>query len=249
LQILLEKLEKVVKKIGKPSIASTNSAVMAAIGGTSRTEIARTLPVSEFLWDSNTMNGTVGWLFNQTGINQEMAGWALNPSQKVAVSASLKVRLSLIRGPPGTGKTDTLVAIIEIAVKLALHSNKPLRLCITAFTCDALGNLCRRLGDALQAKGIAVPLYWVHSAFNKTAVPSGMVDLSLPKKGTHPLSVQSNFFNALMNPLSPLVFASTTQQIHNIAEIHCGRLDKPLVDFLVVDEASQMGIANPPYQV
>ena len=43
----------------------------------------------------------------------------LNPSQRKAVKAAMQNTLTLWRGPPGTGKTRTLVALIASVVNFA----------------------------------------------------------------------------------------------------------------------------------
>jgi Lhr-like helicase len=50
----------------------------------------------------------------------------LTPSQKQAIQKACCQRLTLIWGPPGTGKTKTLAMITAL---MSLHSNKPILVC------------------------------------------------------------------------------------------------------------------------
>lgn len=64
----------------------------------------------------------------------------LNPSQNLAVSTSLTTPLLCLWGPPGTGKTETILSII-----LSLQSHFPdSRILLTAPTHNAVDNVLRR---------------------------------------------------------------------------------------------------------
>ncbi|KAJ2897737.1 hypothetical protein MKZ38_004413 [Zalerion maritima] len=63
----------------------------------------------------------------------------LNPSQRAAVDASIEYPLTCLWGPPGTGKTQTVVEIIQ-----ALQMSKESRILVTAPTHNAVDNIMRR---------------------------------------------------------------------------------------------------------
>ena len=62
-------------------------------------------------------------------------------SQTSAFNHVLKRRLSLVWGPPGTGKTHFLAKAILSMAKASLDSGKALRIAVTAFTHAAIENL------------------------------------------------------------------------------------------------------------
>ena len=49
--------------------------------------------------------------------------YKLNSSQEKAIYTSLNNRVSIIHGPPGTGKTKTIVALVDLIRKLCQHQN------------------------------------------------------------------------------------------------------------------------------
>ncbi|RYP23845.1 hypothetical protein DL765_000922 [Monosporascus sp. GIB2] len=80
---------------------------------------------------------------------------SLNESQNAALAASVKHPLVFIWGPPGTGKTHTIVAILTQLLKALPKS----RFLVTAPTHNAVDNLLRRfIHDAEAKKCGAVPV-------------------------------------------------------------------------------------------
>lgn len=74
---------------------------------------------------------------------------SLNDSQLAAVSAALTHPLCLLWGPPGTGKTRTIVSIL---IQLLLHSSPTSRVLVTAPTHNAVDNVLRKF---IELHGIA----------------------------------------------------------------------------------------------
>jgi hypothetical protein len=80
---------------------------------------------------------------------------SLNESQNAALAASMKHPLTFIWGPPGTGKTHTIVVILTQLLKALPKS----RFLVTAPTHNAVDNLLRRfIHDAEAKKCGAVPV-------------------------------------------------------------------------------------------
>ena len=74
----------------------------------------------------------------------------LNESQNAAVAASLDASLICLWGPPGTGKTHTIVAILQ---ELFLHHEPHQRILVAAPTHNAVDNVMRKYLAATTAKG------------------------------------------------------------------------------------------------
>lgn len=73
-----------------------------------------------------------------------------NTSQKQAVQDSYKSHISLIWGPPGTGKTTVAVKILELLVRTLEDSE---RILMTASTHNAVDNVLERFARANDSKG------------------------------------------------------------------------------------------------
>lgn len=82
-----------------------------------------------------------------------MAGFTR--SQTSAFNHVLKNRLTLIWGPPGTGKTHFLAKAVLSMARAAQESRKPFRAAVTAFTHAAVENLLVEIRDHADLFGIA----------------------------------------------------------------------------------------------
>src|SRR5690606_3688610 len=65
------------------------------------------------------------------------ANWPCNQSQQGAIQHCLTKRLSIVWGPPGTGKTTTAAALLAARILLAQAAQQPLRLLVTGPTYTA----------------------------------------------------------------------------------------------------------------
>src|SRR5690606_1566512 len=101
------KLREVLKAIGNPPVAVKNSRVQPATGLETKARVSKGAEptLADFLWRGAMMSQEptprdLGPIRNAL----EAAGLRLNPSQWRAWATALHQRLSLIWGPPGTGK-------------------------------------------------------------------------------------------------------------------------------------------------
>lgn len=86
-----------------------------------------------------------------SGMTLSEADASLNTSQRSAVEAAQKNRLICLWGPPGTGKTQTIVAIIR---KLQ-QDPKIERILVTAPTHNAVDNVMRRYLSRISKEGLS----------------------------------------------------------------------------------------------
>ena len=79
----------------------------------------------------------------------------LNRAQLAAFRGVTAVPLSLIWGPPGTGKTTMLGHLLLAYALAAERQNRPLRILVAAFTHNAINNVLKKVVDLLAAFGLA----------------------------------------------------------------------------------------------
>lgn len=81
------------------------------------------------------------------------AGLGLTASQTAAYREIRKRRVVAVWGPPGTGKTHCIAAVILGLAKAHAAAGKPFRVLVTAFTHAAIENVLRKLVDLRPSVG------------------------------------------------------------------------------------------------
>ncbi len=156
----------------------------------------------------------------EAGLLAGKAGFT--PSQARAFERMLANRLTLVWGPPGTGKTHFLAAAVLALVKARKVHGRRVRVGVTAFTHAAIENLLVKMQESIDEYGLAadLPLYKLRDL--RTA------------KGERCLQVLPHDRVESVVDYPALVLGGT---VHSF-----GRLEKflPSLDILIVDEASQM---------
>jgi DNA replication ATP-dependent helicase Dna2 len=140
-------------------------------------------------------------------------------SQNRAFEHMIRNRLTLIWGPPGTGKTYFLATAILNLVKVKMEQKEKIHIAVTAFTHSAIENLLLKVQELSQEwkYGTGLEIYKLKEV--KTI------------KGQEILNVQSEY--EIQDKLdSPFLILGGTVNSFN-------KINNPF-DILIVDEASQM---------
>jgi hypothetical protein len=82
----------------------------------------------------------------------------LNPDQRRAWGAVFRRPVSVVWGPPGTGKTYLLAWMLLGLAAAARQAGRPLRVLVAAATHRAITNVLARLDAEMRAAAVAVPL-------------------------------------------------------------------------------------------
>ncbi|MBI4532297.1 MAG: AAA family ATPase, partial [Candidatus Latescibacteria bacterium] len=78
----------------------------------------------------------------------------LNPTQQQALELPFRHRLSLIEGPPGTGKTHLLGWTLIALIQRAQESGTPLRIGISALTHQAIDQVLKKVVELVNRYGL-----------------------------------------------------------------------------------------------
>ncbi len=264
---LANKIKLTLTGIGYPQVAlaSDNVAIRSALGlpmvnGPANHDLPT--PAAHFLWDGTTLANTV--------LNRNLATVRpvletvllaqernLNPSQWRAWEGGLTTRLSLIWGPPGTGKTQTLRALVVGALLDAYQHSRPLRVLITANGYTAMDNVLTGLSALLVKVMPGVPVTLIRLQGQHQKAPANLptaIQVMVPTSTQTPIAVQQLQLE-LTTPIGLTVIGTIPHQIHNLA-IATKNKTAPTVakrvdliqrrwfDLIVVDEASQMDVAS-----
>lgn len=260
---LTDKVELTVRGIGYPESAVADQRVLVALGmptfdtrGTSEST-----PAAEVLWEAPRLHGEMTGRNLQSVRNSLEAhlvaeSYNLDGSQWTAWTEALSRRLSLIWGPPGTGKSRTLRAIILGAVLDALAEGRLLRLLVTASTYTAIDNVLlaveRELEDLLPAKPYEI--YRVQSKWHPSAEDLGRKHpgvKNLVLNTMRPTPEIKDLRKRLEKPKEIMIVGCPPQQLHNLAIAGKRKRNRQpqhtvrsWFDLVLLDEASQMDVAQ-----
>ena len=242
------KLLKALKAVGNPRIAQRMSSplVRTAIGeggrGALRTE---STPVADCLWNARKLAGVaVPRSLGSVRSRLQVRGMSLNQSQSQAWEDALTHRARLIWGPPGTGKSRTLRAVVVAAILHAVQAGQRLRVLVSAFTYTAIDNvlldIAKDLAKLLPGRCDVIRL---RSGFREALqMPSPVVDAELNRYD--PSQTVDKLCDQLDAGIGVVVVGAPPQQVHNLLACRDDDARAEWFDLVAIDEASQMDVAN-----
>ena len=231
--------------IGNPPQAADNAnpLVVAAMGMEGRRGARRTpeMPAADVLWAAASLASTDGELPSDEVLAALAgAGVVLNTSQRDAIEQACSRRLSLIWGPPGTGKSRTLRGLVVGAVLAS--ERDPLRVLICGPTYTAIDNVFDPVRSDLEDPGIDVAVARVRSVTSSDEGVDPEVDYPLDRYAPEQrlLALRSG----LATRAGSTIVATVPQQVHNLLCLDDNEPVGQLFDLIVIDEASQLDVAQ-----
>ncbi|WP_127846976.1 DEAD/DEAH box helicase [Caulobacter sp. FWC26] len=244
---LTDRLEAALKAIGNPPLAISAGAPTANVIGKAAPKTATAhVPVADVLWDTkNTALAATGRNATAARATLETLGIELNDSQWDAWREAMEKRLALIWGPPGTGKSQTLRAILMGLLLEAHAAGKVIRILVTSNTYDATDNVVLRTFDQILKLGAAttgaVRLARLRSD-SKEDAPGLPVGVNLHNDKAEP--GVHHLHDLLSGRTMSAIVSAPPQQVTKFAGIKGGSVAQPLFDIVLIDEASQMDMAS-----
>lgn len=239
---LLDRLATTLSTIGNPPNAQPLPGVAQALGGTRRPRAGAQTAVGDILWDgqrllaasSGRLPATVRTRLVQGGVN-------LNPSQWQAWTDALSRRLYLVWGPPGTGKSRTLRAVVLGALHdAAARSLQRLRVLIAGPTYEAIDNILDDVANVLAQGPLALPQVEVSRLRSSSRQPlrgPAITDI-LYNSPAH-----AHLLGSLHGRQGLILVGGTVHQVHRLL-VAAGSAVTGLFDLIVIDEASQLDVGT-----
>lgn len=256
---LVDKLKLTLQGIGSPPNATDDQRALESLGLTSsqpgKTAITA---ASQILWEAPALHALLtqrdGPAIRAALQSYSTNSVQLDASQWAAFEQALTQRLSLIWGPPGTGKSKTLRTIVIGAVLNAHVTKTPLRLLITANTYTAIDNVLLQLSRDLRAVLPDKPymICRIQSKWKTEDDISTFPDvINLVLNTSQPTPEIEDLAHRLDEHSGIIIVGCPPQQLHNLSVRGIAKKDrKPKdtirawFDLIVLDEASQMDIAT-----
>lgn len=239
---------EILRAIGEPSIATPAPEVLKAMGASAAKKLTKcTGPNSvaaRILWDGATLAKTDIRSDEHADNLVSFAATAnphpLNPSQIAAVHECAKRQLAIIWGPPGTGKTDTLVSFLHGVVRV----DPPRKILITGPNYRTVEELSARLLNNLEADTAATADYfWFYS---KSRDPK---DVESTNKNVTATAVKMDTpeFNhlaaSMADPTRTTIISTTAHMLHRLTKkLANDAVLAQLFDVVVLDESSQIPV-------
>jgi DNA replication ATP-dependent helicase Dna2 len=247
------RLKPVLKAIKAPRISADRplfrNAVLTRVKLTKPHLLKQDPPPARFIWDADGLAGEPSGRDAARALADVwVAGRPLTPAQGRAVTEAVGKRLCLLWGPPGTGKTFTVVAIVRALISDAIRRGVGLRIAVTGPTWVSIDNIAKKLPEVLDPLDLFDP--------RLARLASGRSDVGSVPAELRPLVVATDddaAMGALRDRLrergSITIVASTAHQLNALAmherDAEGGRKAMaPLFDFMLVDEASQMPVSQ-----
>ncbi|BBF84008.1 DNA helicase [Aquitalea magnusonii] len=243
----------ILEAIANPRIAvpDNNAAVAMGIAPAARRGGASAeTPAARVLWNPPALEQNV---IVPTTTAQPLARYVraldgLNDSQEIAVAHALERGLTLIWGPPGTGKTKTLAAMLHAMTTHAVSAGQPLRVLVTGPTYKAVEEVMQRAAKAMSADATATGTLYMGYSQGRTvgAVPSGLAahvsyqtmvfDRSDPD--------MQNCLDALTNGTGITIVGCQVRQGRQFPKYIASSPLHPVFDVVVIDESSQVPVPH-----
>jgi hypothetical protein len=245
------KITQILKEIRNPKCAIAAPEALAAMGASAAKKIPAgtdaDTPIAEVLWQANRLSSQVLRSAKDIASIVDFAKTAnthaLNDSQIDAVRACAKNRLTVVWGPPGTGKTDTLVAFLHAVIRHKLAR----KILIAGPNYRAVEELSDRLVKNLEGDTSAVcDYYWLYSK-SRGAKPVATIAKHLNLKSTVRDETNADYQELLasLGDDSKVTVVSHTAHLDYAAKQNAdGKFAvlNEVYDLVVLDESSQIPV-------
>lgn len=247
----------ILKAIGNPACAVTAPEAMQAMGAKKSKTVAKgtdaDTPVANVLWQADALSKqdvrTDGEARNIVKAAQA-AALSLNDSQTKAVYECAKSKLSVIWGPPGTGKTNTLVSLLHALVSEGQKVDRSRKILVTGPNYRAVEEIAERLLNSLDSDAsCSADMFWVYSQSRETKTPTHKSEhlyaVAVQPNLNNPDQETKNLKDSLTNKEKVTIVATTAHIVKNLTALLHGAGCSPLqeiFDFIVIDESSQVPV-------
>lgn len=241
----------ILKKIGNPKCSMAAPEALAAMGISAAKKVPKgtdpDIPIAEVLWQANKL---VGKVYRKDTDVEDIVSFAktankyeLNDSQIDAVRSCAKYQLTIVWGPPGTGKTDTLVAFLHSVVR----QKRAKKILIAGPNYRTVEELSGRLIKNLEADtSAACDYYWLYSK-SRGAKPLATTarHLNLRSAVRHKDDTAfQELLASLRDDNKVTIVSHTAHFVHRVTE-SAGTSNSfvdTIFDLVVLDESSQIPV-------
>jgi len=243
---------RILKAIGSPNYAVADPATVKAVGAkaASAPGNAPPTPAGEVLWRAGHMAAkkvrTAPAAKALASRAKALVKGVLDQSQQDAIENLSQTQLSLVWGPPGTGKTSTLSAFLLAVLEEAIAAGKSPKVLLTGPNYRAVEVLTHKLLEAVNTlPALKCSIFKVHSASRVAAPLPVQPQAHVTAKS---VSIDHGIANFdLQTAYGSNEVAFFTVSAHGIPALsrvlkQQANTLEPLFDLVVIDESSQVPV-------
>jgi len=237
----------ILKAVGDPAIAVAAKEALDALGTTAAKKLKKgtgaTTPAASVLWQGDKLSKVsvrdakaIAALSKFASTTNEHP---LNASQVEAVRTCAGNQLAIVWGPPGTGKTETLVAFLHAVVR----EGTVRKILLTGPNYRAVEELSGRLAKNLSTDAKAsCDFFWLYSRTR----PPKVIDISAAHLNLKTANRDSNdaAYNELLQSLDDdkrtTIVSTTSHIVDQLTRDATGSVLGPVFQLVVLDESSQI---------
>ena len=245
-----ETVKNILSSVGNPSIAVADSNAAKAMGAKLPISGSDAVtPLARILWEADSVYSTT---VVATPRSTAVAAYAkikhnLNASQTDAVAHSAEKGLTIIWGPPGTGKTQTLAGCIHGMVHDAVLHSEPLKILVAGPTYKAVEELIGRVVTSLDNDTSSPAEIFIGYSSSQIPKPFTATSSHLRVKSMnlhHGSQDTLDCLSSLANADVVTILATSTMQSYKLAEWSGGRFVDTIFDVVIIDESSQVQVTT-----
>lgn len=209
-------------------------------GGTVRPHVTTAESMAaDLIWNADGLAGQIVRDDISAGLATLPDDVVSNSSQVNAIRAGLSRRLSLLWGPPGTGKSRTAAAMLIALVAQARAEGRSVHIAITGPTWVAIDNVMKKLPTAFAGQDVVLSRL-VSSASALDQVDEDLREFALELK---PANEGTSALVERLDGEGVTIVGATAHQLGKLVKVSSRPLPE-FFDFMLVDEASQMDVAH-----
>jgi hypothetical protein len=241
----------ILENIGNPKCATAAPEALKAMGAPAAKKVPKgtdqDTPIAGVLWQANKLAGTAHRKDEDieaiVGFAKTSNKYELDPSQIDAVRSCAKYKLTIVWGPPGTGKTDTLVAFLHSVIRQRMAK----KVLITGPNYRTVEELSDRLIKNLEADTTATCDYYCLYSKSREPKPLKTKSKHLNLKSTIRDEGNSGYqelLASLGDNNKTTVISTTAHIVHQVtknAGANASTVDE-IFDLIVLDESSQIPV-------
>jgi len=248
--------ENILRAIGNPPNAIIAQETLNALGISKKRIVPGTdtlTPISRVLWEAGTLSNLNTRTDSQS---KSLATFArssnkhgLNQSQELAIYNCTKKRLSVIWGPPGTGKTDTLASLVHAIVSESQNLTITKKILITGPNYRSVEELAERIIRSIDRdEKCPCDMFMVYTQSREPKIfPDTNEHLNLKSFSlkNDPV-VERELISSLKDQKKITIIATTAHAISNVTRLIHGKdaaLIQGLYDLVIIDESSQVPVS------